>query len=111
MVAMVTRCHGCHGNTPPFCRMNMVALTDYSNQFVESVCGHQAGSVYHWEPLPTVIMDCYVRFLPDIQVIHHSISLYVISQGSINFISSLPLRSDTLRSSIKCGCYPFVHIL
>ena len=46
----------------------MVALTDYSNQFVESICDHQGSSVFQWEPLPNVIMDCYVRFLPTIQV-------------------------------------------
>ena len=48
--------------------MNMVALTDYSNQIVDSLCENLASDVYKWAPFPNVIMDCYAQFLPNMQV-------------------------------------------
>ena len=49
-------------------RMNLVALTDYSNQLVESLCDNLSNDVYKWAAFPNIIMDCYAQFLATMQV-------------------------------------------
>ena len=48
--------------------MNLVAMTDYSNQLIESLCDNLAVDVYKWTAFPEIIMDCYAKYLSTMQV-------------------------------------------